>query len=147
MKIKITFFASLLLAALTTSWPASGHHSFGAEFTEEPGEISGVVTRASYRNPHPRYQVEVTNADGSKETWELQAAAVTGLRNAGWDRDFVQVGDVVTVRVPWEEMARKNFLSADLPRPMVILIPSVQLLQLIAIVLMPPMGKITAMPS
>jgi len=98
MKIKITFFASLLIAALVTSWPASGHHSFGAEFTEEPGEISGVVTRASYRNPHPRYQVEVTNADGSKETWELQAAAVTGLRNAGWDRDFVQVGDVVTVQ-------------------------------------------------
>ncbi len=98
MKIKWAFFSSLFLAALSASWSATGHHSFSAEFTEEPGEISGVVTRASYRNPHPRYQVEVTNADGSKESWELQGSAVTGLRNAGWDKDFVQVGDVVTVQ-------------------------------------------------
>lgn len=91
-----SFFTGVFLAVL--SWQASGHHSFSAEFVDEAGEISGTVTSASYRNPHPRYQVEVTNPDGSKESWELQASAVTGLRNAGWDKDFVQVGDVVTVQ-------------------------------------------------
>jgi len=98
MKNKITLLAGLLLSAIASSWPATGHHSFSAEFTEDRGEIHGVVTSASYRNPHPRYQVEVTNEDGSQQTWELQASAVTGLRNAGWDRDFVQVGDEVTVQ-------------------------------------------------
>ncbi len=92
---------AITLIALTSasfSVTVSAHHSFSAEFTEDPGEISGVVTSASYRNPHPRYQVEVTKDDGSKETWELQGSAVTGLRNAGWDKDFVKVGDEVTVQ-------------------------------------------------
>ena len=101
MKTRITFFlgcSSLLLTCLALPWQASAHHSFSAEFTDDPGEVHGIVTSASYRNPHPRYRVEVTNADGSKESWELQASAVTGLRNAGWDRDFVQVGDEITVQ-------------------------------------------------
>ena len=98
MKSGFIFYVGLFTATLAASWQAAAHHSFSAEFTEEAGEISGVVTSASYRNPHPRYRVEVTNADGSKESWELQASAVTGLRNAGWDRDFVQVGDQVTVQ-------------------------------------------------
>ena len=98
MKRQVIVFTGLFLSIIAISWPVQGHHSFGAEFTNDPGEIQGVVTRASYRNPHPRYEVEITTEDGTKESWELQASAVTGLRNAGWDKDFVQVGDEVTVQ-------------------------------------------------
>lgn len=72
------------------------HHSFSAEFEDTAGEVFGVVTRARYTNPHPRYQVEVALADGSIEEWELQGMSVTNMRANGWDKDFVQVGDIVT---------------------------------------------------
>lgn len=97
MKVNI-LYAGLLLAAGSLSGPAIAHHSFGAEFVDEPGEIHGIVTHARFTNPHPRYQVEVTLEDGSKETWELQGASVTSLRGSGWEKDFVQVGDEVTVQ-------------------------------------------------
>lgn len=89
------FGAGLLI--LAAAQPSRAHHSFSAEFVDTQGEISGVITRARYTNPHSRYQLEVTKPDGSKESWELQASSVTALRSGGWDTDFVQVGDEVTV--------------------------------------------------
>ena len=73
------------------------HHSFAADFIEKDGTIHGVVTGGRFTNPHPRYQVEVTNPDGSKEKWELQGSSVTTLTSAGWKSDFLMPGDEITV--------------------------------------------------
>src|SRR5690606_18643090 len=93
------------LLGLLLAGQGSAHHAFSAEFEDTPAEISGVVTSARYSNPHPRYQVEVTMADGSKESWELQGSGVTTMSAGGWDKDFVAVGDQVRV---WGSLGRNG---------------------------------------
>lgn len=95
----------LLCASLSFPQVTLAHHSFGAEFDDIDGEISGVIISFRYTNPHPRYRVLVTNPDGSTEEWELQGASATSLRGNGWDKDFVLVGDEVRV---WGSLGRNN---------------------------------------
>lgn len=77
--------------------PVRAHHSVAAEFSDEPGELKGEITRVWFTNPHVRYQLTVTNEDGSTEDWELQGGNVTNLRAQGWLADSIKVGDQVTV--------------------------------------------------
>lgn len=98
MKLRTSLAAALLGSGLLVSYTASAHHSFSAEFEETKGEIHGVVLSGRFSNPHPRYQVEVTKDDGSKEVWELQGSSVTTLTNAGWPNNFLNPGDEITVK-------------------------------------------------
>src|SRR5688572_16926266 len=94
-----TFFAGAVLAGgALFCCVASAHHSFSAEFVNTSGEIHGVVLSGRFANPHPRYQVEVTNPDGSKEVWELQGSSVSTLTDGGWTQNFLNPGDEITVR-------------------------------------------------
>jgi Family of unknown function (DUF6152) len=98
--MKLTTALAIVMASggVLTTLSALAHHSFSAEFEEKKGEIHGVVLSGRFANPHPRYQVEVTKDDGSKETWELQGSSVTTLSNAGWTENFLQPGDEITVK-------------------------------------------------
>jgi len=87
-----------MLAILLMIGKAQAHHSFGLEFDADArAELTGVVTQIRFSNPHVRYRVDVEGADGSMESWELQAASVTSLRGQNWNRDSVKVGDIVSV--------------------------------------------------
>lgn len=80
--------------ALGWAVPAGAHHSFAAEFVEgSSGEVEGVVTKIWFTNPHVRYRLEATGADGTTEEWELQLTSVTNLRSSEWYRDTVKIGD------------------------------------------------------
>lgn len=76
---------------------ADAHHSFAAEFDPEShGSVSGRITRVQFTNPHVRYRLDVVNADGETQEWELQMSSVTTLRGANWFRDTIVVGDEIT---------------------------------------------------
>jgi hypothetical protein len=91
-------FASAALAALVLGGAALAHHSFSAEFSDDRTDtVEGVISRVLWRNPHVRYEVDVTGEDGTVTTWELQTNATTGLVPMGWTRESIEVGDRVTV--------------------------------------------------
>jgi hypothetical protein len=85
------------LSIAVSSQMAQAHHSFAAEFVPDSrGEITGVITRVWFTNPHVRYRLEVEAEDGSTEGWELQLTNVTNLRNADWYADTLEEGDRIT---------------------------------------------------
>lgn len=102
----------LMLPGLLVPGWLQAHHSFAAEFDpDSTGSISGRITRVQFTNPHVRYRLDVTAADGSVEDWELQMSSVTTLRGAGWYNDTIKVGDVITARGQLgREGARKLFI-------------------------------------
>lgn len=86
------------LVLLATAWRVQAHHSFSAEFESGTrGDLTGVVTEVRYSNPHVRYRLDVTGPDGKVESWELQTSSVTSLRQQGWTRDTIKVGDRIFV--------------------------------------------------
>jgi uncharacterized protein DUF6152 len=83
--------------ALLCSRSTFAHHSVAAEFdTSQQTELKGEITQVWFANPHVRYRLTVTKADGSTEDWELQGGNVTGLIRQGWTEDSLRIGDRVT---------------------------------------------------
>ena len=77
---------------------ARAHHSFAAEFDyDSTGTIEGTVIEALFVNPHARYFVAVTDADGNEVIWDAQTRSTSALTRVGWTRDLIKVGDRVVL--------------------------------------------------
>jgi Family of unknown function (DUF6152) len=85
-------------AVLAGSGSALAHHSFAAEFDEtKPVKLTGTVTKVEWANPHIWFFMDVKNQDGSTTNWGFEMGGTGQLVRAGWKRDSMKLGDVVTV--------------------------------------------------
>ena len=91
----------LYLVAVTgaaASLPASAHHSFAAEFDADMGiDITGIVTKVEWMNPHTIFYIDVETDDGEYQNWAIELGSPNGLMRRGWTRNSLQIGDQVTV--------------------------------------------------
>ena len=103
MRTKAVLLASFVWLALATPLPA--HHSFAAEFDiNSPVTVTGSVTRIEWMNPHVWFYIDVKDDAGRVTNWGLEMGSPNGLMRAGWTRNSMKVGSVVTV----EGSAAKN---------------------------------------
>jgi hypothetical protein len=78
--------------------PLLAHHAIGAEYDESKVvKLTGVVSKVEWTNPHARVYFDVTQADGSKVTWNVELAARSALVRQGWTANSAKVGDTITV--------------------------------------------------
>jgi hypothetical protein len=85
-------------AAWAASWPVAAHHSFAAEYDrDKPVTIQGAVTKIEWMNPHVYFYLDVKEPSGTIAHWAVEGGAPTSLYRAGWRKDSLKVGDVVTV--------------------------------------------------
>lgn len=92
--------AAALTGALTIagSKPASGHHSFAAEFDiERPVRLRGEVIRMVFTNPHSWIYLRVTTDSGETQEWAIEGGAPNALIRRGWNRDSLPPGTEITV--------------------------------------------------
>ena len=97
--MRITGALLLVIGLAIMSRHIEAHHSFAAEFdAAKPFKFAGAVTKVVWANPHAWLYVDVVDAATNKTTnWAVELNSPNALMRAGWKRDTLRVGDMITV--------------------------------------------------
>jgi hypothetical protein len=86
-----------VMALWAVGRPVIAHHSFAAQYDREKTiTLNGTVTRVEWMNPHVYFYMDVKDTTGVVH-WAVEGGAPTSLYRAGWRKDSLKAGDVVTV--------------------------------------------------
>ena len=98
--------------ALLTIWnPVRAHHGNAAYDDKNPITIKGSVTEFVWSNPHVQVYLDVKGDKGSMVHWSVETYSPGKLVRAGWSKDSVKVGDLVSVTlIPAKGGAPVGFL-------------------------------------
>jgi hypothetical protein len=99
--IKRTFGCVILCMSLMASCLLQAHHSLAGVYDiRKEGEVTGVLTKVAFTNPHGAMYLNVENQDGSITEWVLTTGSANTLANLGFGRsgpNTVTAGDAVTI--------------------------------------------------
>jgi hypothetical protein len=90
---RMAAITALLLAVVV---PVSAHHSFAMFDTKKTVTYKGAVKQVQWTNPHVWIELTVEEK-GAPVSYSFEGAAIAVLKRAGWTKDSVKPGDVVTV--------------------------------------------------
>ena len=95
----LTTYCELVPAVFASAWPAQAHHSFSAEYdADKPVQVTGMVTKVEWMNPHARFYVDVKGADGKVEQWAFEAGTPSGMLRNGYKPGVIKAGVEVTIK-------------------------------------------------
>ncbi|MFO1504468.1 MAG: DUF6152 family protein [Steroidobacteraceae bacterium] len=89
----------LAIFAIACAPMAMPHHSLSGQFdTNKSFQITGVVSRVEWVNPHTQVYVDVKQTNGSTVTWKLESLPVAMMRKSGLSKgDLVGDGRPVVI--------------------------------------------------
>jgi hypothetical protein len=103
----------VLAALLLYAASASAHHAFSKTFDpSKQVNLSGTVTKIQWTNPHVITYVDVKDANGKVTNWKFEMGNPVSLTKAGWTRDKLNVGQMVTLQ-GWQAKNGSHFASAE----------------------------------
>ena len=99
--INRTLGTVIVSGCLLASGAALAHHSLSAVYNiRGSGEVTGVIKKVEFINPHGVMTLEVPNDDGTTTDWELTTGSANTLSSLGFGEEgpnTVIAGDVVTI--------------------------------------------------
>jgi Family of unknown function (DUF6152) len=98
ISIKLASFAAGLAFLAVMARPTMAHHAFAAEFDmNKPFEVSGVVAKVAWQNPHVYVYLDAKDEAGKTLTYAMECNSVNTLVHKGWTRDALKKGDKITI--------------------------------------------------
>ena len=95
-----TGYATLVLVALLLGSQATfAHHAFTAQYDAEARtELTGVVVKVEWLNPHAYFYLDVENPEtGEVTTWACELGSPVSMMRQGWTRESLELGEVLVV--------------------------------------------------
>jgi hypothetical protein len=93
-----TTLGLLSAAFLMGGLPVLAHHSGAAVFDNNKKlNLTGVVTKVDWSNPHAHFFMDVKDTAGKVTNWNFELASPSILTRNGWSRHSLKEGDTVTV--------------------------------------------------
>jgi hypothetical protein len=89
--------AAIAVAALSTATRGFAHHSNVAFEVTKVVTVTGVVKAFEWRNPHTWVILTVDDGKGGEVDWGIEGRAPGVLLRAGWTRNSLQPGEMITV--------------------------------------------------
>jgi Family of unknown function (DUF6152) len=97
MKKRIAYILVTSLALLVICGPLYAHHGSSNYDMSKSVSVKGTVTQFAFINPHSSIHLEAKDDKGNAEQWLIEADSPNNLARAGWTRDSIKPGDVVTI--------------------------------------------------
>ena len=95
MKLRLSLIGAVLSVL---GLPVLAHHSGAAVFDNTKKiDLTGVVTKMEWVNPHAHFYIDVKDSAGKVTNWNLELASPSILVRNGWKRNSIKEGDTVTV--------------------------------------------------
>ncbi len=92
----------VVASALLAGGIAQAHHSLSGVYDiKKEGEVTGVLTKVAFTNPHGAMHLDVKNADGTTTEWVMTTGSANVLAGLGISKNganAVNVGDSVTIK-------------------------------------------------
>jgi hypothetical protein len=96
--LKTVAAGMLVLGTAMGTTSVQAHHSFAAEFdANKTIQITGIVTKVEWTNPHVWIYFNVRGEDGKMANWGVELGPPHLLQRRGWRRDTLQVGTSIDV--------------------------------------------------
>jgi hypothetical protein len=105
------------LVALASGSVADAHHSFAMFDQSQQVTLKGTVSEFQWTNPHAWIHLDVPNANGVKDTWQVELNSPNNLKRQGWKSTSIKPGDQVTLVLnPLKDGSKGGlFVSITLP--------------------------------
>jgi hypothetical protein len=101
---------------------ATAHHSFEAEYyTEKTANVTGVVTKVDWQNPHAYIYINSKDETGAVKSIRAELGPPYALVRGGWKKESVKIGDTVTVEGAALAKDPRNSWVGALPTTMMVL--------------------------
>jgi hypothetical protein len=105
------------LVALASGTVANAHHSFAMFDQSQQVTLKGTVREFQWTNPHAWIHLDVPDATGVKDTWQVELNSPNNLKRQGWKSTSIKPGDQVTLVLnPLKDGSKGGlFVSITLP--------------------------------
>src|SRR5579864_1063612 len=105
--ISISIFLSGCLAFVLVA-PTYAHHSASSEFNMDKSiQITGVLTKIDWINPHAYMHLDVKNEAGKTSNWDIELAGLSKLRLVGLAKQSLAVGQTYRVYLNPDRRGRR----------------------------------------
>ena len=92
---RLYILALAAVGLLAAASPLFAHHSWPVDTSREI-TVKGTVTGYEWGNPHVMMGLDVKDANGKVEKWNVGGPSTTRMAGNGWDRNTLKMGDVIT---------------------------------------------------
>ena len=93
------------------------HHSAAAFDSTQQKEITGIVKKFDYSNPHTWVWLDVPNDQGGVDTWGVEGMSPNYLNRRGWTRTTLKPGDKLTITIRPMKNGEKGGMWVKATRP------------------------------